>query len=297
MIGIDPFDLASPAQSLQPANMGTHISLGVLALLFEVVTDALEVPARPVDAVVFSRIGRDVAVSRSWTGDDWGRFDDHVPSDLLDPARVLELDVMDPAIDAVDDEVDPLIHLVPGEAFGQNPTHNLFPGALAVKGELANASLLGEAVGGKRAVVDLMTSERAPSPCRVCSARSETCHRPGSSSVARPYRSRCLTRPIIRLRFSRTSQVAPSPGRRSITPCSCCSLSSICRAGSAALLRPHSAALSEALVTQFPGDQLACSIADTVADIVAGNVEDAAVIKHAPDDDVGVRMASVVIAV
>lgn len=52
MIGIDPFGMASPAQCLQAADMGAHISLGVLALAFEVVTDALQVPTRPIDAVV-----------------------------------------------------------------------------------------------------------------------------------------------------------------------------------------------------------------------------------------------------
>ena len=71
-------------------------------------------PARPVDVVALLDIAGDVAVGRSWTGDNWGGFDDHVPPDLLDPARVLELHVMDPAIDAVDDQVDALAHLVSG---------------------------------------------------------------------------------------------------------------------------------------------------------------------------------------
>lgn len=52
---------------------------------------------------------------------------------------------------------------------------------------------------------------------------------------------------------------------------------------------------SSSRVTQFPGDQLGRPVADTVGDIVAGNVQDAAIIKHAPDDDVGARMAGVVI--
>ena len=52
--------------------------------------------------------------------------------------------------------------------------------------------------------------------------------------------------------------------------------------------------LDLALVTQFPGDQLARPVADAMGDIVAGDVEDAAVIEHAADDDVGVGMAGVV---
>ena len=125
MIGIDSFNLTGPAKGLQAADMGTHESFGVLALPLKAVADTLQVPARPIDAVVFRGIGGDVAVGRSWTGDDGSRFDDHVPPHLLDPARVLELDVMDPAIDTVDDQVDPFAHLVSGEALGQDPADDL----------------------------------------------------------------------------------------------------------------------------------------------------------------------------
>lgn len=82
-------------------------------------------PARPVDAIVFYRIGSNVAVSRSWTRDKGSGFDDHVPPHLLDPVRVLEFDMVDPAVDAVDNQVDPLAHLVPGKALGQDPTDDL----------------------------------------------------------------------------------------------------------------------------------------------------------------------------
>ena len=52
--------------------------------------------------------------------------------------------------------------------------------------------------------------------------------------------------------------------------------------------------LDLALVTQFPGDQFARPVADAMGDVVAGDVEDAAVIEHAADDDVGVGMTGVV---
>src|SRR5579859_560254 len=121
MVGIDPLDKARPAQCFQAADVGADISLGVLTLPLKAAVDALQVAARPVDAIVLLGIAGDVAVGRSWAGHDWGRFDDHVAPDLLDPARLLELDVMDPAIDAVDDQVDPLAHLVSSQAFGQDP--------------------------------------------------------------------------------------------------------------------------------------------------------------------------------
>jgi hypothetical protein len=52
--------------------------------------------------------------------------------------------------------------------------------------------------------------------------------------------------------------------------------------------------LDLALVAQFSGDQLACSMTDAMGDIVAGDIEDAAIVEHASDDDVGVGMAGVV---
>ncbi len=55
--------------------MRAHISLGVLALAFEVVMDTLQVPGRPVDTIAVDRIGSDVAVSRSWTRDNGSGFD------------------------------------------------------------------------------------------------------------------------------------------------------------------------------------------------------------------------------
>ena len=47
-------------------------------------------------------------------------------------------------------------------------------------------------------------------------------------------------------------------------------------------------------MTQFPGHQFARPVTDAMGDVVAGNVEDAAVVEHAADDDVGVGMAGVV---
>jgi hypothetical protein len=75
--------------------------------------------------VVFRRFGGDVAVGRSWTGDDGRGFDDHAPADLVDPARILELHVMNPAVNTVDDQAEPLARLVPGKASGQDPAHDL----------------------------------------------------------------------------------------------------------------------------------------------------------------------------
>ncbi|WP_246722010.1 hypothetical protein [Methylosinus sp. H3A] len=52
--------------------------------------------------------------------------------------------------------------------------------------------------------------------------------------------------------------------------------------------------LDVALVAEFQCDEFACPVTNAVSDIVAGYIEDTAVVEHAPDDDVGVRMAGVV---
>src|SRR5262249_14512444 len=58
-IGIDPLDLAGPAQCLQASDMGTHESFGVLPLPRKAVADTLQVPARPVDVVALLDIRGD----------------------------------------------------------------------------------------------------------------------------------------------------------------------------------------------------------------------------------------------
>ncbi|WP_246721879.1 hypothetical protein [Methylosinus sp. H3A] len=52
--------------------------------------------------------------------------------------------------------------------------------------------------------------------------------------------------------------------------------------------------LDLALVAKFQRDELARPVTNAVSDIVAGDMEDAAVVEHTPDDDVGVGMAGVV---
>ena len=52
--------------------------------------------------------------------------------------------------------------------------------------------------------------------------------------------------------------------------------------------------LNFTLVTQFSSDQLGRPMADAMGDVVPGDVEDAAVIEDAANDDVGVRMSGVV---
>ena len=60
------------------------------------------------------------------------------------------------------------------------------------------------------------------------------------------------------------------------------------------LVRELGLKLDLALVAQLQRDELARPVADAMGDIVAGDVEDLAVVGDAADDDVGVGMAGVV---
>jgi hypothetical protein len=254
--------------------------------------------ARPVDAGVLPGIAGNVAVGRSWTGDDWGRFDDHVPPDLLDPARVLDLHVVDPAIDAVDDQVDALAHLVSGQALGQHPADDLLAQAFAVKGELANTTLLDETIPGERpmdrvdgliAVVQILQDllraiGQGPSSRLKLGGYSIALQVPDpadhqvvvfADEPSRSFSWPQVDHPLLLL----LAQKHP------VEPGHPLGLDLVLKLG---------LELDLALVTQFPGDELARPVADAMGDVVAGNVEDAAVIKDAADDDVGVGMASVV---
>jgi hypothetical protein len=55
------------------------------------------------------------------TGGNGRGFDDHVAPQVFDPGWVLELYMMDSAIDAVDDQIDPLAHRGFGVIDWNNP--------------------------------------------------------------------------------------------------------------------------------------------------------------------------------
>src|SRR5579872_6083511 len=298
MIGIDPLDKTRPAQRLQAADVGAHESFGVLALPLKAVADALQVPARPVDVGALLDIAGDVAVGRPWTGNDWGCFNDHVSSHLLDPRRVLELHVMDPAIDAVDDQVDALAHLVSGETLGQDPADDLLAQAFAVKGELANTTLLGETIPGERpmdrvdgliAVVQILQDL-----LRTVGERPSSRLKLGGQSVS------------LQVPDPADHQVAVLPDEEGrALPWSQVDHALLLLLALKHLIEPghplgldlvlqFGLKLDLALVTQFLGDQFARPVADTVGDVVSGNVENAAIIEDAANHNVSVGVAGVV---
>ncbi len=140
----------------------------------------------------------------------------------------------------------------------------------------------------------LMMSPRSPSSRRVGSASGDRIQRPGSISVASPMRSSLRARSISSARFwpdgvEHVAARAAGPRTRG-RGCSAISIRS------SRVKRSASTSRSSLLVTsmlglrpEFQRDDLARPLADAVGDIVAGDVEDAAVVDDAAHDDMGVR--------
>src|SRR5216684_4950425 len=102
MVGVDPLDDPSPAQRLEPANMGVDEAVMVAAGNAAVEPGLLQMAARPIDALL--RHAGNGAIGR--TAACFGRsdLDDAADTDVLDSSRIDAGNVVGAAIDAVDDE-------------------------------------------------------------------------------------------------------------------------------------------------------------------------------------------------
>src|ERR1700746_209529 len=83
MVVVDPFDVSRATQGLQPAAMRADKRLRILELSFELLADAFQVPARPVDSIVLAAVERDIAISGPRYGGGWTPLDDHAPSNIF----------------------------------------------------------------------------------------------------------------------------------------------------------------------------------------------------------------------
>ena len=87
--------------------------------------DALQMPARPVDAVVLAGIDGDVAVGGPRPGDGGSRPRRSCPGRPPRRGPDPHLDVVDAPVHAVDHQADPLAHLVAGQALVEHPADDL----------------------------------------------------------------------------------------------------------------------------------------------------------------------------
>ena len=151
LVGVEPLDMAGPAQRLQAADMGADESLGVAADALDLFARPLQMRARTVDACLAGHVG-DVQISRPRMGNRRRHLDDHAPPNVLDAGRISELKMMDPAVHAIDDQIDPLAHLIAGQSLAEDTADNRLGGPAAVGDILADAAFLGEVVIGQRPV-------------------------------------------------------------------------------------------------------------------------------------------------
>src|SRR5713226_475818 len=102
VIGVDPLDDPSPAQRLEPANMGVDEAVMVAAGNAAVEPCLLQMAARPIDALLRhagnSAIGGTAARFRQ------SDLDDAADTDDLDTGRIEAGNVVGAAVDAIDDE-------------------------------------------------------------------------------------------------------------------------------------------------------------------------------------------------
>ena len=113
-VSVEPLDMPRPAQRLQAADMGADESLGVAADALDALARSLEMRAWAIDARLVRHVG-DVQISRSRARGHRAHLDDHAPAHVVDAGRIGELQMMNPAVHAIDDQIDPLAHLVAGQ--------------------------------------------------------------------------------------------------------------------------------------------------------------------------------------
>ena len=278
--------------------MRAHERLGVPALPFELLADASQVLARSVNSIILAGIESDVAISRSRSGDGWSHLHDHVPTDILQMRAVGELHVMDPAVDPVDHQIDALVHLVAGQPFCQDPACDLLVRPSTVADILVDPAVFFEAVGCERpmhglddivAIGEFLqgrlgTIRDHPLPGLNLARQAITFqefhpadHDPAvlAKCVGRPFpRPQVNHSPLVLL--GREHLVEPRPPLR-------------------LNLRLQLGLKFElALVSEFQRHQFGSPMADAMGDIVSCDIQDTALLQDAADDDVGMRMAGVV---
>jgi hypothetical protein len=103
--------------------MGADKRRGVAANALDSLTRPFQMRARAVDARLIHHVG-DVQISRSWTGGQGCRFDDHIPADVVDAGWIGELQMMDPAVHAIHHQIDPLTHIVAGQSLAKDAAND-----------------------------------------------------------------------------------------------------------------------------------------------------------------------------
>src|SRR5882724_6808319 len=102
MVGVDPLDDPSPAQRLEPADMGVDEAVMVAAGNAALEPGLLQMAARPIDALL--RHASNGAIGRTAARFRQSDLDDAAEADDLNTGRIEAGNVVGAAIDAIDDE-------------------------------------------------------------------------------------------------------------------------------------------------------------------------------------------------
>ena len=299
MVVIDPLDMSRPPQRLQTADMEVDERLGILVLLLKAVLDTRQMLARAVDPAFLRGIDRDVAVSGSWAGHGGNRLHDHAAPDLLDAGGVSKLQVVDAPVDTVDHEINPFAHLVASQPLGQHAADDALVHRAAMADILADPARLGQPMIGERPVHGLYDiAPLAELPKRRFGAVGQN-PPPGLSFSGEAIALQPL-HPSGHQRAAFPDEIACTFARSEVDRALVALLGQQHPVEPGQPLGVHLAPelgleLDLALVTQFQGDQFARPEADAVGNIVARNIEDLAVVGDTPDQDVGMRVAGVVV--
>ena len=144
VVGVDPLDMAGPAQRLQPADVGTDVGLGIAADAVDGGARPLQMLGRTIDAFLAGNV-QDVAVCGARTGRAGAGRHDHAPPDFLG-AGGIHLDVMHAPVHAVDHQPNPFAHLVAAQALVEHPADDALGRLLPVQDVARERAVLGQAL-------------------------------------------------------------------------------------------------------------------------------------------------------
>ena len=219
---------------------------------------------------------------------------------LVQAAGVRHLDIVGAPVHAIDDEMQPVAHLVAGQALGEHAAHDRFGDLLAVGGILPRGAFVGEAVVGQRAVHGLddvaalaqfaqgRLGLRGDGPAaNLHLGRQPHALQPaGAGDQQRPVPPRRLQHVLVGAQIGECVARLLFGDQHTV------------QAGEALgvhLALKLAAHLLLGLPAQLQRDDLAGPFADAVGDVVAGDVEYLPVVGDAAQQDVGVRVAGVVV--
>jgi len=254
--------------------------------------------ARAVDARLAPHVG-DIQISSPRTGNHRRHFDNHAPAHVLDAGRISELQMMGSAVHAIDHQIDTLAHLIAGQSLAEDTADNRFRELTAVGDILADPAFLVEATIDQRLVHGFddvaLLAKLFQGRLGIAGDNPASRLRLGGETVV--FQMLCPADhkvPVL------ADEVGASFSRPQIDDALISLLGNQhfvqpSQALSVHLVRELAGDFDLTLMSQFQRHQFARPVADAMGDIVARDVEDFAVIGDAPDDDMGMGMAGVVV--